>query len=110
MSWVRWFDTYDLNDNRLTEDAKAFDRKGTDGSWGGANAAGLGVGRALQSPAKKLSTTNIPGRQGIPFTSPTGRQFNLFGRPPRQITDEISQQLIQDLGGAATSTAINELR
>ena len=77
---------------------------------GGANAAGLGIGRALQGPARNFSTTNIPARPGIPFTSPTGRQFDLFSRPARQDTNEVMQQLIQDVGGAITSTAISESR
>jgi len=77
---------------------------------GGANAAGFGIGRAFQTPAKSLSTTNIPARPGMPLTSPTGRSFALFSRPARQIPNEAMQQVIQDTGGAIISTAINQSR
>ena len=77
---------------------------------GGANTFGLGIGRALQSPARNLATTTIPARRGLPVTSLRGRTFMVGSRPARQFTNEVLQQTIQDLGGAAASTAINQLR
>ena len=75
---------------------------------GGANAGGLLLGDLLKTPARYLSSTTIPAQQGLPVTSLRGKTFMIGSKPAVTTVDQTTQQLIQDIGGAAISTAASQ--
>ena len=73
-----------------------------------ANGVGLGAGKVVEPFAKAAATVRVAGNPGFQVTSLRGTVFTHGATPPVEATSETLKQLVQDTGGSAASSLLEE--